>query len=114
MAETVAGFPFWELGFDKDGKPVSSAALDTFLRETAAQGLTDLFVFSHGWNNDPKTARDLYLRFFTEVRKLLDNPQLPKHRQAKVGTAAVVLFNFFCVMSCSTNCRPRNRSRPLS
>jgi hypothetical protein len=90
MAETVAGFPFWELRFDKDGRPASSAAIDTFLRETAAQGLTDLLVFSHGWNNDPKTARDLYLRFFTEVKKLLDNPQIPKRRQAKVGTAGVI------------------------
>jgi hypothetical protein len=90
MAETVAGFPFWELRFDKDGKPADSAAIDTFLRETAAQGLTDLFVFAHGWNNDPKTARDLYKRFFAEVKKLLDNPQVPKRRQAKVGTAGVI------------------------
>ncbi|HEX9942457.1 MAG TPA: serine/threonine protein kinase [Thermoanaerobaculia bacterium] len=90
MAETVAGFPFWELRFDKDGKPEDPAAIDNFLREAAGQGLTDLFVFSHGWNNDPKTARDLFQRFFAGVKKLLDNPQLPKRRQAKVGTAGVI------------------------
>lgn len=90
MAETVAGFPFWELRFDKDAKAVNEAALETFLREVKDQGLTDLFVFSHGWNNDPATARRLYKGFFGEVRKLLDNANLNKSRQTKVGTAGVI------------------------
>jgi hypothetical protein len=90
MAEAVAGFPFWELRFDKDAKPVDKAALETFLREVKDQGLTDLFVFSHGWNNDPATAKRLYKGFFGEVRKLLDNAGITKQRQAKVGTAGVI------------------------
>src|SRR4028119_1411638 len=90
MAETVSGFPFWELRFDKDAKPVDDAALQTFLREVKEQGLTDLFVFSHGWNNDPAVARRLYRGFFGEVRKLLDDAGVTKSRQAKVGTAGVI------------------------
>lgn len=90
MAETVAGFPFWELRFDKNAKPVDKTALDTFLREVKDQGLTDLFVFSHGWNNDPATARRLYKGFFGEVRKLLDNAGIAKQRQVKAGTAGVI------------------------
>jgi hypothetical protein len=90
MAETVSGFPFWELRFDKDAKPVDDAALQAFLREVKEQGLTDLFVFSHGWNNDPPTARKLYKGFFGEVRKLLDDSGVAKRRQAKVGTAGVI------------------------
>src|SRR4028119_159584 len=90
MAETVAGFPVWERRFDKEAKPVDDAALQTFLREVKEQGLTDLFVFSHGWNNDPATARRLYKGFGGEGPKPLDDAGVTKRRQAKVGTAGVL------------------------
>ena len=34
--------------------------------------VTDLFIISHGWNNDMAEARDLYRNFFGELRKLMN------------------------------------------
>ena len=90
MTQTVAGFPFWKLEYNEDGQPEDAAQLDAFVDEVKAQGLTDVFIFSHGWNNDPTTALSLYQRFFGEMRKLLDDTSIPKRRDAKIGTAGVI------------------------
>ena len=90
MATTLGGFPFWLLTFDKDGRPSEPAAVDAFVRETGEKKLADLFVFSHGWNNDPAMAMSLYSAFFAEVRKLVDDATIPKHRAASIGTAGVI------------------------
>lgn len=90
MAEILAGFPFWRLRFDEGGQPEDAAAIEAFINEVQAQNLSDLFIFSHGWNNDSATALDLYRRFFREMRKLIDNPDLPKRRAATIGTAGVI------------------------
>ena len=90
MTQTVAGFPFWKLQFNEDGQPVDAGALEAFVDEAKTQGLSDMFIFSHGWNNDATTALSLYQRFFAEMRKLIDDPSIPKRRDAKIGTAGVV------------------------
>jgi len=91
MTDTLAGLPFWVLEFDKSGAPVQPAAVDTFVNEIGAQGVTDLFVFSHGWNNDRTTAMSLYDRFFQEVAKLLKDATFAKKTpSAKVGVAGVI------------------------
>ena len=71
MATEIAGLPFWELTFDADGDP-DGAQRDAFLAEVRARGITDVIVFSHGWNNDRRIANELYQRFFG-----LLGPQLP-------------------------------------
>jgi hypothetical protein len=63
MTDTIAGLPFWELTFDADGDP-DGPSRDALLAEAAARGITDLYVFSHGWNNERRTARRLYDGFF--------------------------------------------------
>jgi hypothetical protein len=65
-------FPFWELRFTDDAKPADPASLDAFIEGVKAKGIKNLFIFSHGWNNDPDTARDLYRRFFSQVATLVD------------------------------------------
>src|ERR1044071_4435142 len=90
MPETIAGFPFWELAFDAQGQPRDRAAIDTFVAEVPARGLTDLFIFSHGWNNDRATARFLYKAFFNQLRKVVDDATPPRRRQATIGTAGVI------------------------
>src|ERR1700750_1911982 len=89
MAQTVAGFPFWEAAFDQDGKPQDATALTRAVQAIKAASLTDLFVFSHGWNNDHADAQRLYDRFFSEVRKLIDNAHLTKKRAARCGIVGV-------------------------
>jgi len=51
--------PYLEVEFNKDGsihKPKISDVIELIEKKK----LTDLFVISHGWNNDIKEARDLY------------------------------------------------------
>ena len=85
MAETLDGFPFWTLEFNKDGLPTDQESIDRFVTDVASQGITDVFVFSHGWNNDRATALALYHRFFGEMSKILTRrhftapPSLPRH-----------------------------------
>jgi len=88
MAESLAGFPFWVLEFDKDCNALDSVA--RFLGELPGEGLTDLFIFSHGWNNDHATALDLYARFFGAMRQILDNPSVTVRPAARIGVAGVL------------------------
>jgi hypothetical protein len=81
----LAGFPFWELSFDESGARVAGA--NELLQEVPARGVTDLFVFSHGWNNDRARALRLYERFFAEVRPLLDRSP-PENRS--FGVAGII------------------------
>jgi hypothetical protein len=53
----IAGLPYAEAQFDKTGKPENAFAVPA--------GITDLFVVSHGWNNDADAARALYRELFT-------------------------------------------------
>jgi hypothetical protein len=53
----------FRLRFDERGEPVgpSQATLDEIVNR--APNTTDIFVFSHGWQNDPWTADDIYRKF---------------------------------------------------
>jgi pimeloyl-ACP methyl ester carboxylesterase len=59
MTDSINAVPFWDVVFDADGD-IDTGLRDTLLTEVAAHGVTDLYVFSHGWNNDRGTARRLY------------------------------------------------------
>ncbi|HKQ01041.1 MAG TPA: serine-threonine protein kinase, partial [Actinomycetes bacterium] len=56
----------WEVSFDERGKP-DQGDVDKLLGELPDRDLTDLFVFSHGWNNDRGQARRLYDLYFGQV-----------------------------------------------
>ena len=86
MAGEIAGRPHWEVGFDEQGKPNHEEA-DTLLRELPGKGLTDLFVFSHGWNSDRGQARRLYQLYFQQVPGLLAQGGA---QDARVGSLGVV------------------------
>jgi len=86
MPATVAGLPYWELGFDENGNRTDPAAAGRLAAETAAAGITDLFVFSHGWNNDQAHARRLYERFFTQLAQVAQAQGIT----AKLGTAGII------------------------
>src|SRR5262245_54701209 len=90
MAEQLAGFSFWELRFTEEGSPEDKTAIGKFLTEIEAAKPDDLFIFSHGWNNDAKTARILYQGFFGEMRKLIDNAAFTKRRPAKIAATGVI------------------------
>jgi pimeloyl-ACP methyl ester carboxylesterase len=76
--EHIAGFPNFEVQFTKAGSvnnPDKVLELETFLDSKAA---TDLFVISHGWNNDMDEARKLYDNFFDHIRTVLDAGKVPE------------------------------------
>jgi hypothetical protein len=67
----IAGFPYWEIEFDKDANPADPAAVNSLISDIRNGAFTDLFVFSHGWNNEAWKARQLYDRFFNEMRSVI-------------------------------------------
>ena len=73
----VAGFPYFELQFDTQGKVVDASALQQAIDGVAAGGTTDLFVLSHGWNNDMADARSLYKDLLGRMRDVIDGGQVP-------------------------------------
>jgi hypothetical protein len=87
MSEQQAGFTHWELTFDEKGNAVEPDDVEAFVKEQAEQGIDDLFIFSHGWNNDQQAARDLYSRFFTQMHDVLTTVGPSK---AKIGTVGVI------------------------
>ena len=85
MTETMAALPYWEIRFDAAGDPdprASSAAA-----EIAGSGVTDLVMFSHGWNNSPETARRLYQAWFDQMAPQLAS--VTTSRPVHVGVAGV-------------------------
>src|SRR4029453_2517208 len=85
MASEIAGQPHWEVGFDENGK-ANQGEVDSLLAELPGRNLTDLFVFSHGWNSDRRQARRLYQLYFQQVPGLLARGG----GQARVGTLGAV------------------------
>jgi hypothetical protein len=89
MAENLQSFPFWLFSFDKQGNPADAGAIDRLIAGLGSEKITDLFIFSHGWNNDRTAALALYNRFFGEMRKVLDSKPL-KSPTTRIGIAGVV------------------------
>jgi len=88
--QNLKGFPYFEVEFNKTGKshdPDQVKALTDFLAEG---GTTDLFVISHGWNNDMADARDLYSRFFDCARQVLDSKAVAGISKRKFAIMAVL------------------------
>jgi hypothetical protein len=47
MERLPTGEPVWDLAFDEKGR-LTAPASEAFLGEVLAEGVADLFVFSHG------------------------------------------------------------------
>ena len=84
MAGEIAGQPHWEISFDEQGKADQGEA-DALLRELPGEDLTDLFVFSHGWNNDRGQARRVYQRYFEQLPGLLAHGGAQDVRAGSLG-----------------------------
>ncbi len=65
MGAGPQNYPYRELEFAKDGKPVHPEQADA-VRQLADQ-VTDVVVISHGWNNDMDEARVLYRNLFASI-----------------------------------------------
>jgi hypothetical protein len=75
----IAGIPYVEARFNKDG------ALENQNEVKLPAGVTDLFVMSHGWNNDDAAARELYRKFFESFKAVEQANDLPGRSFAILG-----------------------------
>jgi predicted alpha/beta hydrolase family esterase len=75
----IAGIPYTEAQFNKDGN------LENQNQINLPPGVTDLFVMSHGWNNDADAARTLYRNFFENFVAVAQSNDLPGRSFAIVG-----------------------------
>jgi hypothetical protein len=73
----IAGIPFLEANFDKDGNLQN--AVDP------PAGTTDVFIMSHGWNNSKRDAQNLYDAFFKNFAELKKNFDFTGRQLAIVG-----------------------------
>jgi hypothetical protein len=102
MAE-LAGFPYFEVQFTKQGEPFDPSETTAVLAAVRAGALgprdgqedppghpriDELFVMSHGWNNDIAEARALYRNLFLSVRRRIEDggaPALAGRQMAVLG-----------------------------
>src|SRR3954471_18049894 len=66
MDRLVSGEPQWELVYDEAGNPERFDS-GVFFSEVRNAEVKDIFVFSHGWNNDAAAARNLYNDMFPRI-----------------------------------------------
>jgi hypothetical protein len=64
MKKRIGGRPYWEVTFDKEGKLLDGNGLPG---ELGAEQVTDLFIFSHGWNSSAQGARRHYDAIFGQI-----------------------------------------------
>ncbi len=75
LARPDGDIPFYVVPFDKAGTCTGPRTQDELVKVTAES--TDVFLFSHGWNNDWKAATGRYERFidaFRQVRRAYWDP----------------------------------------
>ena len=78
--------PLYIIRFDKEGKYKDDGSLAPLLAE--AGNYSDIFVFSHGWNNEWSDAIGRYRAFFkgyAGMRKARGLPMPPDYRPLLVG-----------------------------
>lgn len=73
--QTVEGFDFFPLVYDKDGKLDSEDEFETFIARAADWPASDAIFLAHGFRNDVGEATTLYATFLKNVRAHLHRPE---------------------------------------
>jgi hypothetical protein len=73
----IAGIPFVQANFDKAANLQDAVTLPA--------GTTDVFIMSHGWNNNKEDAQKLYDAFFGNFAELKENFDFANRKLAIVG-----------------------------
>lgn len=82
----INGLPYYEIDFNADGtlNTTTGSGDGGLPAAVSAGGITDLFVFSHGWNNGVDSARDLYQAMFSLLAD-----QLGAHRSSSAAVGII-------------------------
>ena len=78
-------YPYFELRFDGKGQPADPNQLQTLIDGLKTNNVTDLFIISHGWNNDEKDAHTLYQTLFTNMKAQEQNVNVAGRTFAVAG-----------------------------
>lgn len=73
--QTIEGFDFFPLVFDKDGKLESQDDFDAFSARATNGPATDAIFIAHGFRNDVNEASSLYTNFLKNLRVHLGRPE---------------------------------------
>jgi pimeloyl-ACP methyl ester carboxylesterase len=82
--------PVFEVEFDKHGNVFNSSQVETALNSLSDGRVTDLLVFSHGWNNDMRDARELCGSFFEKTEEMLATHHRERLGSRKLAVLAVL------------------------
>jgi pimeloyl-ACP methyl ester carboxylesterase len=78
--------PFYIIPFDKDGVCTGPLTARNLVETVTDQRPTDVFLFSHGWNNDWQAATSRYDEFITGFARMrAEHPLDREFRPALVG-----------------------------
>ena len=75
MKQNIAGFDYFEVEFNRQAEVNSDAQVTELVDFVKKEKVTDLLVFSHGWNNDEAEARKLFADWLKSARAVLDDPR---------------------------------------
>ena len=78
IIETDLGvqFPWYIMPFDDHGRCTAPLTYDHLLSSVQVGSYTDIFLFSHGWNNDWKVASERYDRFLNGYIRMRQDHKL--------------------------------------
>jgi hypothetical protein len=83
-------FPYFEVQFDKEGNVFDQSEVDKVLDFVSQHTTSDLFVMSHGWNNDMNEARGLYKNFFDRVNDIAGKGKVPGIESRKFAVLGIL------------------------
>ena len=86
--DTINGFPVLTVEYGKSGKAKNGAQARHVQKFVSDEGIEELLVISHGWNNSASEARDLYVRLLRHIRDILSVE--PALAARKIGVLAVI------------------------
>lgn len=95
--------PFYALRFDKSGRSEGPGTQDHLIRTVAAGAHTDVYLFSHGWNTDWKSALRRYRDFVATFRKLINRHGLSIGRDYRPLLAGVFWPSAALIMPWESN-----------
>ena len=69
--------PFYIIPFDKNGSCIGPQTKQHLIESISQGQFTDIFLFSHGWNNDWTVATTRYENFLSGYMKMRQEHELP-------------------------------------
>src|SRR6188472_4004155 len=87
--QTIEGFDFFPLVFDKDGTLESENEFDGLIERARSAPATDAIFIAHGFRNDVGEATALYTKFLGNFRAHLSTAQFKDIAQRRFVVAGV-------------------------